>query len=390
MSFTVIGISHHQAPTAVREVFYRNFDQIEQLLSQWASQSPKASFLLLSTCNRLELYTDLSQSDKQFQNCVLDLSFSHQIFYDHAYVLHGRKCVEHLFKVACSLDSKIVGENQIIGQIKQAFQTSKQQKCLQHQLQRLFEQAFYWARQLKPHILNSSSAHSSWGEVAANWINRQTPVEQEERCLLFVGAGKTIEQCLAYYQKKPLDKLIFCNRSIENLTKLPYASDACFATLETLKTLITENHFDIIVLATSSPVPLIWKEDLASSDKNMTLIDLSLPRNTDPNIALLPGKQVLFMDNLPVENQLWEYHERSQLREAVAHFMTWLERDKKRERIKYQRAKVAQTQQQLLEKALKKLQHGQRPQEVLKIFSHQLIQKLLHESPVTLQEDMVE
>lgn len=390
MSFTVIGISHHQAPTAVREGFYRNLQQTEELLSKWASLAPKASFVLLSTCNRLELYTDLCESDKQFHACMADLSLSQKIFYDHAYILQGRSCVEHLFKVACALDSKIVGENQIIGQIKQAFHTAKQQKCLQHQLQRLFEQAFYWARQLKPQILDLSSSHDSWGEVAANWINNHAASLQGERSLLFIGAGKTIEHCLEHYQKKETDSLTFCNRNLHNLHKLRYALEASLVPLESLKALISKNNFDIIVLATASPVPLIWKEDLALSEKKITLIDLSVPRNTDPDIALLPEKEVLFLDNLPVDNQKNECYDLSELQEAVSQFMIWLERDNKREKIKYQRAKVAQTQQKLLEKALKKLQQGRRPQEVLKIFGYQLTQKLLHESPVMLEEDMVE
>lgn len=390
MSFTVIGLSHHQAPIDVRQRFHRNAQQCAELLKKWHHRAPQHSFLLLSTCNRLELYTDLALSDPAFETCARELCFSNDLFYQHSYTLQGQECVLHLFKVACGLDSKIIGENQIISQLKQAFHLSKSHHCLKHAAQRLFEKSFYWAKQFKNQENFSCFSNRSWGAIAAQFINTMEGGSSPERSLLIIGAGQTIEQCLAHYQKRPLDRLTLCNRHKEKLVKLRYAADSNLISLSQLPASLQERHFDIIVVATASQTPLIWAKDLATSNRAVVLIDLSVPRNTEAAIEQLPDKKVYLLDDLPLAAEMslpqhWEY-----LEEAAKNFISWLESDKKREIIKKQREKMAHAQKQLLEKALKKLNHGQLPQEVLKIFGHQLLQKLLHQYPVEEKQDMIE
>lgn len=383
MSLMVIGISHHNTPLGVRERFYCDLERCKSLLLKWVEQAPDHGFLLLSTCNRLELYTDLSPSHSQFGECLNDISYGDPVFKDYAYTLEGQHCVHHLFKVACALDSKIVGENQIIGQIKQSFRLSVKIGCLKHQIQRLFEQAFYWARHLK-----NTRPDRSWGAAAAQWINS---LPSPPKSVLMIGAGSTIAQCLKHYIHHQDTKITLCNRRPERLQILPYASCAHIIRLDALNSVLQDKHFDIIVIATASQVPLVWAKDLQSHHKPMTLIDLSVPRNTDPNIATLPGKQILSLDALPIEAPSYsEPLPAESLSIAVRNFMQWLEHDAQRHAIKAHRSKVAQTQKELLHKALRKLEHGQTPQEVLKIFSYQLTQKLLHEHSVAPLEDMVE
>jgi glutamyl-tRNA reductase len=389
MSFTVIGISHHQTALDIRGRFYCSFENCEFLLQQWSKKFPNASFLILCTCNRLEFYTDLYEKSTEFQTCLQELIAEPEVFLSEAYLFKGADCISHLFKVSCGLDSKIIGENQIIGQIKQAFLLSKKYNCLKHRFQRLFEQAFYWSKQLKSIFIKKGLSSRSWGKIAAQWLSALPPAANG-RSLLFIGAGEIIQECLENYQKHGSDSITLCNRTLAHIKKLRYSSEASIIALEHLRGHIAEKHFDIVVIATASVTPLIQAQDLIHHKSRMIFLDLSVPRNTDKDIASLPGKEIILLDQMPIDNSLYEQDQEVPLAHAVQSFLIWLEKDMQRQKIAAQRRHFASTQQQLLSKALKKLEHGKNPHDVLQIFSHQLLQKLLHESSVTSKTDVLQ
>lgn len=382
MSLTMRGISHHRTPMIVRERFYLSAVQVEQLLKKWVALAPTHGFLLLSTCNRLEFYTDLPQEHPVFLECLDDLSQGDLSFFHHLYAHRDQECVQHLFTVACALDSKIIGENQIIGQIKKAFHLAQKCHSLCHQLQRLFEHAFYWARQIKPFSQSLSS-----GSAAAQWVNQNA---HQAQTVLMIGAGDTMQQCLTHYQKPDGCDLILCNRTPKRLERLPYAHTATLLSLEQLPVALRRRP-ELIIIATSSPQPLLWEHDFCGFDDQTVIIDLSVPRNTEPRLEELPQITLISLDDLPVQNDWNEQRGplEQKVRFAAKQFMRWLHQDAQRQSIKAYRLEMYQAEQKLLSKALKRLQQGVEPEEVLRRFGHQLTQKLLHEHSVASSEDML-
>lgn len=413
MTILALGINHKTATVSLREkvAFVEHkrhlaFEQIQHL--QLAE-----SVVILSTCNRTELYfhqPDISPQEDSPENiawrerCFNWFADIHQL--DHQelrnclYFKQNREAVRHLMKVACGLDSLILGEPQILGQVKDAFQFSEafyqsQGLSVSTKLSRLFQKTFATAKRVRSETEIGNSAVSV--AYAACGLARQIFDNFGDLRFLLVGAGETIELVARYLVQHGAKQIMIANRTHIRAEMLAEKLNAPMQILSLSALQVGLNQADVVISSTGSPDVLISKEMVEIAQKQrqfdpMLLIDIAVPRDIDEKASELDGIYAYSVDDLQniIQRNLAQ---RQQAAEEAANiveqecdaFFEWLKQLQSSDLIKRYRQAAEETRLQLLDKAMQALQSGQDSEKVLQELSYKLTNQLLHIPTQALQ-----
>jgi len=311
MNLTLIGINHKTAPIEVRELFYLTTLQQELLLSELKCDPLIVEGFVLSTCNRTEVYLhaiDDVNVEKIIRLISLIKNVEHNPVHDrNFYCLNNEEAIKHLFNVACGLDSLILGEKQILGQVKDAFKLAKRKGFFTATFHMLSNFALRAGKKARNETaIDSGGSSVSWAAV--------TQVEKElkglmEKSMLIIGAGKMSALTVGQITNKGFKKLYLMNRTpghAENLAKKFHAQVVLFADMKDIL-----GEVDACICAASAPHFILEKETLKKivdlrGGRKLVLIDISMPRNIDPQAADVKGITLFHIDELEavVENNL--------------------------------------------------------------------------------------
>ena len=291
--FFVVGISYKNTDAATRGQFSISFKQYETILELAPSYGVEEMFVL-STCNRTEIYGFAKNATSLLELMHSQSSGDFELLTKMVYVKNGIDSISHLYNVACGLDSQILGDYEIVSQLKQAINFSRDHKFMGSFLERLVSSAFQSSKKIKTYTaLSNGSVSVSFS--AAKYIKEKTSFTSQNK-ILVLGAGKigrnTCKNLLGYFGP---ENITVINRSIEKAINLADELHIKYAASELLSSQIDIS--DIIIVATNSIEPVVLKSHLANNGSKI-IIDLSLPCNVEARVKDLPNIKVIHVDQI--------------------------------------------------------------------------------------------
>jgi glutamyl-tRNA reductase len=308
MQLLAVGLNHHTAPVSLREQLAFAPDQLGQAVvaaRAWferinARGSDEAA--ILSTCNRTELYA-ASRAPDPLDAGAHFLADYHKLNYSelrpHLYMLPQHEAVRHTFRVASGLDSMVLGETQILGQIKDAIRTADEAGGLGTYLHQLFQRSFSVAKEVRS--TTEIGAHSVSMAAAAVRLSQRIFDKISEQNVLFIGAGEMIELCATHFAAQNPNSITIANRTMERGETLAHRFNAKAIRLAELPEKLAK--FDIVISCTASSLPLIGlglveRAVKARRHKPMFMVDLAVPRDIEPEVARLNDVFLYTVDDL--------------------------------------------------------------------------------------------
>ncbi len=303
MNLAVVGISHKTAPVEIREKFSFSPNKIieaNRLLKECVFLSEN---LILSTCNRVEIYAAATSEADYIKGIKNFLSKFHNLnlldYKKEIYAYKDNEAIEHLFKVASGLDSMVIGEMEILGQVKKAYQDAKQSRTTGKILHRLFEKAFNTAKKIRTETFVSRGAVSV--SSAAVKLAEKILGRLNDRKVLIIGAGAVGEQLVLYLKKNGIKSIFVTNRTLEKARDLAVKFSALAVSLEDFKNSLVE--IDIIISSTGAPHSIIRKDDILflmpkRKQRPLFIIDLAVPRNVEPEANQVDNVYLYDIDDL--------------------------------------------------------------------------------------------
>lgn len=303
MSTLIIGLNYRTAPVEVRERLAFTREGVATALLLFRKQFPRAEAAILSTCNRVELLVNGDAADLDAEDLVTFLAKVRDVpveaFRPHLYRIDGVEAIRHAFRVISGLDSMVVGECQIVNQLKQAYQLACEQETAGPVLHRLFHHAFGVSKRVRTET-TISDGKTSIPSVAVDCI-RGADGDFARRRILIVGAGEMARLTAEYLREASATQFIVTTRTLANAKALAGACNGtavAFAELDEQLALA-----DIVVTATNSPIPILTldrarKMQESRGSRPVLLVDLSVPRNVEPEAGALPGVRLFDVDAL--------------------------------------------------------------------------------------------
>ncbi len=415
MTILVLGINHKTATVGLREKVAFSQEKRQLALRQIQQLELAQSAVILSTCNRTEIYLHNKQLSPDETQDFLDqvvgwFAQFHQLDLTELqaciYLHQDKNAVKHLMAVACGLDSLILGEPQILGQVKQAYQFSEEYYLTQQntvftsEFSRLFQKTFAVAKRVRSETNIGESAVSV--AYAACGLARQIFEQLKSLTVLLVGAGETIELVCRHLLRHGVKKIIISNRTLSRaealISRLEQGEQVRIMSLEQLQDGL--NQADIVISSTGSEHILINQDMVKVAQKQrrnapMLLVDIAVPRDVEESVGELDSIYHYTVDDLQNIIQ----HNKDQREKAAAQanqiieqecmdFFEWLKVHQFSNLIRHYRENAEQARQNLLEKALNALQQGEQAELVLQELSYKLMNKLIH-SPTQAMTGMV-
>lgn len=395
MQLLTIGINHHTAPVALRERVAFPLEAIEPALGAWRTLwagraslgAPEAA--ILSTCNRTELYC--ATDDRAPREAAIEWFAGYHgmdatELAPHVYVLPQSEAARHAFRVASGLDSMVLGETQILGQMKDAVRAASDAGALGTYLNQLFQRTFAVAKEVR--ATTAVGAQSvSMAAAAVRLAQRIFDTVSNQR-VLFIGAGEMIELCATHFAAQSPRELVVANRTAERGAKLAERFRGHSIPLAELPARMHE--FDIIVSCTASTLPIIGLGAMeravkARRRRPIFIVDLAVPRDVEPEVAKLPDVFLYTVDDLGAIVREGNASRQAAVAEAeaiietrVQQFMQWLDARSVVPVIRHMHTQADALRRAELERAHKMLARGDDPAAVLEAMSLSLTNKLIH------------
>lgn len=295
----VLGLSHHTAPVTLRERFAFNEARVPAALQLMRDCGLAEEAVILSTCNRVELYAVTSGEPRrafgELRDFLLKCHDYHDPLADELYVLAEPQSVEHLFRVACGLDSMVLGETEILGQLKSAYDFALRHGHTGPVLNKLFQKAFNVAKYIRTHT-NIQRGSISVGSVAVE-LAEKIFASLNDRAVMVIGAGDTSEKTARALLSRGARSIIVSNRSYDRAATLAAELGGTAVHFEDWASSFA--GIDIVISSTSAPhyvldAPKLEPLMRLRRNRPLLLIDIAVPRDIDP--------QVNFMDNVYLYN----------------------------------------------------------------------------------------
>ncbi|MBC8336742.1 MAG: glutamyl-tRNA reductase [Anaerolineales bacterium] len=337
MHIHCLGINHHTASVSLREKLAFNDDQIQSALARQGcgiGMSISTEMIILSTCNRVEIYViSSSTSSVELEIFLSDIhDIPREELAPHLYHHLDQDAIEHLLRVAAGLNSLVLGEPQILGQVTHALQLARGQNTVGPILSRLFQTAIHAGKRARTETLigrNPSSVSSLAASVA-----EKTVIAIEKAQIVVLGAGEMAELAVEALRKRGAMKILVVNRTLDRALALAERWGAETSTFEQLATALT--RADILIASTGAPhtiihVPQVEKTLKDRAERPLVMIDIAVPRDIDADVGDLPGVNLFNMDglNTQLEDSLAKRsaevpHVESILFEEKAHYNDYL------------------------------------------------------------------
>jgi glutamyl-tRNA reductase len=394
MAFNILGINHKTAPVALREKVAFNEDRLVAALRTLRLESGVAEVVILSTCNRTEVYwsgsasgAELSQWLERHHGNDLDLASS-------LYVHQEQRAIEHAFSVASGLDSMVLGEAQILGQLKDAYRVAQETGSTGPTLNKLFQAAFSAAKRVRSETQIGANAVSLASATVS--LARRMYSDLSAQNTLMIGAGEMIALTARHFATAGVKRLVIANRTLERAHSLATDIKGYAVGLDQLEKELAQA--DIVISCTGSPDPMITKAMAAAALKArrrrpIFMVDLAVPRDIDPTVAELEDIYLFSIDDL---QQLVDENRQSRevaaggarllIDEEVARFLVESRAKDAVPAIRALRQQADSIRQQTLDQARRLLASGKSTEEAMEFLANTLTNRLLHTPTQALRQ----
>ncbi len=394
MAFNILGINHKTAPVALREKVAFSEDRLVAALRALRDDLGVAEAVILSTCNRTEVYwsgtasgAELSQWLERHHGNNLDLGAS-------LYVHQETRAVEHAFSVASGLDSMVLGEVQILGQLKDAYRVAHESGSTGPILNKLFQAAFFAAKRVRSETRIGANAVSLASATVS--LARRVYEDLSAHNVLVVGAGDMNALTARHFMSAGIKRMVIANRTLSKAEALARELKAHAVPLSDLDKELAEA--DIVISCTASPVPLIGKRAVAAAirarrRRPIFMVDLAVPRDIEPEVAELEDVYLFSIDDLQqLVNENIQQREvaaggaRLVINEEVARFLAESRAQDAGPAIRALRQQADAIRQQTVEQARRMLAGGKSTDEVIDYLANTLTNRLLHAPTQALRQ----
>jgi len=401
VTLIAFGINHKTAPVEIREKVAFAPEKMEKALHECIGNGTVSEAAIVSTCNRTELYTNTAESehgDADFSSLLDWFCQYHQLqkadVEPYIYLHTNNEAVQHILRVASGLDSLVLGEPQILGQIKDAYSTANHAGTIGRQLNRLFQHTFSVAKQVRTDTAIGANPVSV--AFAAVSLSKRIFADLSEHTALLIGAGETTELVAQHLANQGVKKMIVANRTVERAQTLANTFNAEAIALSDMPDRLVEA--DIIIASTASQLPILGKGAVERALKQrkhrpMFMVDIAVPRDIEPEVGSLDDIYLYTVDDL---HEVIEEGRQSREEAAVQaeeiilnqveHFMGWLRSLKGVDTIRAFREQAEQKRDEQLAQAHKQLAAGKDPEQIINELARSLTNKLIHEPSAQLNQ----
>lgn len=388
MSLLALGLNHKTAPVDVRERVTFGPDIIVGALRSLLDKPGVEEAVILSTCNRTELYCGITGAEpdeiKQWLGDFhgLELETISPYLYQH----DEKEAIRHLLRVACGLDSMVLGEPQILGQVKSAYQTANSANATGKLLGRLFQHTFSVAKQVRTDTAIGCSPVSV--AFAAVSLARQIFSDLSKQTAMLIGAGETIELAARHLHQHGIGRIIVANRTLERAHALANQFDGFAISLTEISHHLSEA--DIIISSTASPLPILGKGAVESAlqkrrHQPMFMVDIAVPRDIEAEVGNLNDVYLYTVDDLDevIQENMRSRQEAAQqaleiVEQHTEEFMGWLRSLDAVSIIQDYRNQAEAIRDEVLQRSMRHLKNGKEPEVILRYLAHTLTNKILH------------
>jgi glutamyl-tRNA reductase len=400
MNIFVVGLNHKTADVDVREKLAFNGEKLEEGLVKISSLPDINGAVILSTCNRVEIYSDVKNAANASDAIKTFLSEFHNLdrpAIDRSlYTYEKEQAVKHVFRVASSLDSMVVGEPQILGQLKDAFEFALQKKTTGILLNRLMKKAISVAKRVRTETRISENAVST--SFAAVELARKIFTDLSEMSFMLLGAGEMAELAAKHMVSFGIREVVVVNRTYDRGCELAREFNGRAVKYEELLKEMT--HTDIVICSTGALSYVLKKEDMQKvmkerKQKPVFIIDISVPRNIDPEINDLDNVYLYDVDDLQgvvdaniVERQKEAEKAESIIDEEIEAFQKWISSLDSVPTVVALREKAEGIKREELERLINKLPElGEKERKAIEYMASAIVNKLIHPPTVALKDD---
>jgi len=402
MHIVVVGLSHKTAPVEIREKLAVPESRLGEALTRLCAYQGIKEGILLSTCNRVEVYAvveDLETGYGRIQEFLADahLSVSSEQLTPHLYWQTGDRAITHLFRVACSLDSMVVGESQILGQVKDAFETALTHKTTGLILNKVVKKAISVAKRVRTNTRIAETAVSV--SYAAVELAKKIFSDLRDKTVLLVGAGEMAKLAARHFMAAGVRHVLVTTRTPQHAVALADQFNGTAVPFEQFRDEMATA--DIVLVSTGAAHYLVGSDDVQRAVKQrmnrpMFLIDISVPRNIDPAVRHVDNAFLFDIDDLKcrVEQNRGERLQEAEraehmVIEEVAAVRQWLQTLEVTPTIVALRGRVENIKRAEVEKVLARLAHLP-PQEraLVEAMASSIVNKLIHNTMVTLKSEV--
>ncbi len=402
MALVILGLNHNTAPVEVREKLAFNQKHLEEAAEQIFARIPEVDEkVILSTCNRVEIYAHAEDAERGLQALKNFLYRYHELapgllepyFYSYAH----EEAVAHLFKVSSSLDSMVMGEPQILGQVKDAYQNARKVKATGRILNQLFEKAFNVAKRVRTETAIAESAVSI--SYAAVELAEKIFGHLEGRTVLLIGAGEMIELAGKHLINQGVKTILVANHNYDRAANLAVRLGGSAVPFEQFPEEFAEA--DIIISSTAAPHYVIKRDMVEKAMKSrggrpVFFIDIAVPRDIEPSINDIPN---VFLYDIDDMGKVVEANRQEREKEAakameiiqneVARFSDWLDQLEMEPMIVAMRRKAEEIRDRELHKTLARLNLDDRQKEAVTAMAASMVNKILHDPTLQLKRHAV-
>ena len=383
-----LGINHETAPIDIRENVAFSNEKLTSALHGLINQRGIEEAVVLSTCNRTEVYCHLSApKDQDIRHWLHQVN---QLTLDklnpYIYQLHDIELVKHIMRVASGLNSMILGEPQILGQLKQAHQHALKAGTVHGQLDRLFQNTYQAAKYIRSKTTIGTESVSV--AFAATRLAKQIFDDLESHTALVIGGGETAELVSKHLKEQNIGNIIIANRTLETAQQLATKFSGYAITLKELHQHLSEA--DIIISSTASPTPILGKGAIETTlkkrqNKPIFLVDLAVPRDIEQEAGSLPNVYLYTVDDLNsiIQTNYKKRKQAAQEAEVIIQsygdqFMQWIQSREITPLLCNIRNYGETIRQHSVEQATRQLKNGQDPETIIEQMAQQLTNKFLH------------
>ena len=394
MTLFALGLNHTTAPLPVRERVVFHVEKLFGALGELTRGKEVAEAAILSTCNRTELYLSAEHPQAAAEWLAQYHRLPPEELRPYLYTLPQDQAVRHTFRVAAGMDSMVLGEPQILGQMKDAVRTAQAAGTLGTVLHKLFQRTFAVAKEVRS--TTQLGANSVSMAAAAVKLAARIFPSLKDQAILFIGAGEMVELCATHFAAQAPARITVANRTLERGQALAHRFNGHAIELRALPEQLQEH--DIVVSCTASSLPILGKGLVeralrARKRRPMFMVDLAVPRDIEAEVGELDDVFLYTLDNLQgiVSGNLDARRASLEQAEAiietqVGQFMHWMRSRAAVPLIRQLREQGEAARRQELERALRLLARGEDPRQVLETLSQGLTNKLLHGPTQALNE----
>lgn len=398
MSFFALGVNHQTASVELREQIAFNAERLSRLLAEQRHHQNLKDLVVVSTCNRTEVYAMAENAESLLKWLADANNIDVKQLIHHVYRYENTQAITHLMRVASGLDSLMLGEPQILGQVKSALALSKEAQTVSPELNSVFEYAFYAAKRVRSETAVGSHAVSMGYAVAQ--LALQVFSKPEKLTVMVVAAGEMNSLVAKHLAEMGVAKIIICNRSRERADQLAQEI-AHQVEVEIIEfSALAENLYraDVVSSCTGSLYQVIAYSDVKTALKKrryqqMLMVDLAVPRDIDPKVEALDGVYLYGVDDLQsvIDENLAQRRQAAveaevMVNQLATQLITHQKVKEAGSTIHAYRQHSEEISQQELTHALEALHHGESAEQVLQQFAHRLTQKLMHPTSILLRE----